>query len=244
MPGPQTTGTTLHLPYIPASARYLAFSITAYTTPPYSLQLSAETAFHTIHPGVGGTIYTIYTAHALDQSYIPGNDPQRSTKLERNLHAHSVQYTQKHTSTWRAIALPIVILVPWGRVLAETHQTHASFPLALCNGCHGLISKENEKASSKGLTETVAPFGDQRALRPKLDTASPGGSQKEPLRANGDCVIVYYVDEITLYTIPLVNRDRPAVVYQGSFRGGGAGRAAVESRRRKSGRPGAWRTTL
>eukprot|EP00983_Pelagomonas_calceolata_P053859 1143457-Pelagomonas_calceolata.AAC.1 len=85
---------------------------------------------HTILLGVGGTIYT---AHTLDPFKQLGIDPQRSTKLARKLHAHSVQYAQN---------LPLqdvqlntkkisMSLVPWGRVLPGTHQTHTSFPLTL-----------------------------------------------------------------------------------------------------------------
>eukprot|EP00983_Pelagomonas_calceolata_P019422 610584-Pelagomonas_calceolata.AAC.2 len=49
--------------------------------------------------GVGGTIYT---AHTLDQLRNLDIDPQRSTKLARKLHAHSVQYAHRLTSTRRA----------------------------------------------------------------------------------------------------------------------------------------------
>ena len=57
----------------------------------------------TIHPillGVGGSIYT---EHTLKQFKQLGLDHQRATKLARQLHAHSVQYTYKLVSARRAI---------------------------------------------------------------------------------------------------------------------------------------------
>jgi len=57
----------------------------------------------TIHPillGVGGAIYT---AHTSDQFRKLGIDSQRSETLGKKLHAHSVQYAHKLTSTRRAI---------------------------------------------------------------------------------------------------------------------------------------------
>eukprot|EP00983_Pelagomonas_calceolata_P067261 1149414-Pelagomonas_calceolata.AAC.1 len=92
----------------------------------------AEITLHTILLGVCGTICT---AHTLDQLKKLGIDPQRSTKLARKLHAHSVQYAQKLTPTRRAIEIKKTLditLVPLGRMLPETHQTHTSFPLILC----------------------------------------------------------------------------------------------------------------
>eukprot|EP00983_Pelagomonas_calceolata_P044101 1139159-Pelagomonas_calceolata.AAC.1 len=54
----------------------------------YQQLQGAEITLHTILLGVGETIYT---AHTLNQLKKLGIDPQRSTKLARKLHAHSVQ---------------------------------------------------------------------------------------------------------------------------------------------------------
>ena len=57
----------------------------------------------TIHPillGVGGAIYTAHTLELFRKLRI---DTQRSETLGKKLHAHSVQYAHKLTSTRRAI---------------------------------------------------------------------------------------------------------------------------------------------
>eukprot|EP00983_Pelagomonas_calceolata_P074056 1152384-Pelagomonas_calceolata.AAC.3 len=63
---------------------------------------SAEITLHTILLGVGGTIYTAHTPDRLIQL---GIYLQRSTKLARKLHAHSVQYAHELTSTRRAVEI-------------------------------------------------------------------------------------------------------------------------------------------
>eukprot|EP00983_Pelagomonas_calceolata_P130379 1161679-Pelagomonas_calceolata.AAC.2 len=87
-------------------------------------------SLHTILLGVGGTIYT---AHTLDQFKKLGIDPQRSTKLARKLHAHSVQYAQNLTSTRRAIQTKNTNHNSGALVLhaSRNPQTHTSFPLTL-----------------------------------------------------------------------------------------------------------------
>jgi ribonuclease HI len=60
----------------------------------------AEIIIHPILLGVGGAIYN---AHTLDQFRKLGIDSQRSEALAKKLHAHSVQYAHKLTSTRRAI---------------------------------------------------------------------------------------------------------------------------------------------
>jgi len=60
----------------------------------------AEINIHPILLGVGGTIYT---AHTLDQFKKLGIDSQRSETFAKKLHAHSVQFAHKLTSTRRAI---------------------------------------------------------------------------------------------------------------------------------------------
>eukprot|EP00983_Pelagomonas_calceolata_P132120 1161837-Pelagomonas_calceolata.AAC.12 len=54
-----------------------------------------------------GCRWTISTVHTLDQFHQLGIDPQRSTKLARKLHPHSVQCAQKLTSTRRADGIEI-----------------------------------------------------------------------------------------------------------------------------------------
>eukprot|EP00983_Pelagomonas_calceolata_P021678 679097-Pelagomonas_calceolata.AAC.3 len=51
-------------------------------------------------PAVGGTIYT---TRKLDHFTKLGIDSQRSIKLARKLHAHSVQHAHRHTSIRHAI---------------------------------------------------------------------------------------------------------------------------------------------
>ena len=60
----------------------------------------AKITLHTILLGVGGTIYI---PHTLDQLIQLGLDTQRATKLANKLHAHSVCYAYKLTSTRRAL---------------------------------------------------------------------------------------------------------------------------------------------
>jgi len=64
----------------------------------------AEITLHTswFLLGVG---VTIYTAHTLDKVKQLGINPQRSAKLARKLHAHSVQYAYKLTSTRHTIEI-------------------------------------------------------------------------------------------------------------------------------------------
>eukprot|EP00983_Pelagomonas_calceolata_P088186 1157139-Pelagomonas_calceolata.AAC.3 len=57
----------------------------------------------TIHPILLGVGRTVYTAHTLEQFKKLGIDSQRSGTLARKLHAHSVQFAHKLTSTRRAI---------------------------------------------------------------------------------------------------------------------------------------------
>jgi len=61
---------------------------------------AAKVTLHTILLGVGGTIYIPHTLEPLKQL---GLDSQRSTKLALKLHAHSVRYAYKLTSTRRAL---------------------------------------------------------------------------------------------------------------------------------------------
>eukprot|EP00983_Pelagomonas_calceolata_P026937 846217-Pelagomonas_calceolata.AAC.1 len=60
----------------------------------------AEITIHPILLGVGGTIYTV---HTLDQFKQLGIDSQKSETLARKLHARSLQFAHKLTSTRRAI---------------------------------------------------------------------------------------------------------------------------------------------
>eukprot|EP00983_Pelagomonas_calceolata_P042948 1138714-Pelagomonas_calceolata.AAC.3 len=61
----------------------------------------AEITIHPILLGVGGTIYN---AHTHDHFEKLGIDSQRSETLARKLHAHSVRFAHKLTSTRRVIA--------------------------------------------------------------------------------------------------------------------------------------------
>ena len=64
-----------------------------------SLQ-GARITLHSILLGVGGTIYT---SHTIDHFSQLGLDSQRATKLANKLHAHSVSYAYKLSSTRRAL---------------------------------------------------------------------------------------------------------------------------------------------
>eukprot|EP00983_Pelagomonas_calceolata_P080047 1154968-Pelagomonas_calceolata.AAC.2 len=60
---------------------------------------SAEITLHIILLGVGGPSYTAHTPYYFRKI----EDPQKCTTLAPKLHAHSVQYAHKLTSTRRAI---------------------------------------------------------------------------------------------------------------------------------------------
>ena len=55
---------------------------------------------HTILLGVGGSIYTSYTLNHLKEL---GLDPQRAHTTALKLHAHSILYAHKLTTTRRAL---------------------------------------------------------------------------------------------------------------------------------------------
>eukprot|EP00983_Pelagomonas_calceolata_P063968 1147922-Pelagomonas_calceolata.AAC.2 len=61
---------------------------------------SAQVTLHTILLGVGGVIYIPHTLEPLKEL---GLDTHKVTKLALKLHAHSVQYAYKLTSTGRAL---------------------------------------------------------------------------------------------------------------------------------------------
>ncbi|KAF5827651.1 hypothetical protein DUNSADRAFT_315 [Dunaliella salina] len=81
----------------------------------------AKITLHSILLDVDGTIYT---APTIDKFKKLGIDYQRPTKLAGQLHAYSVQFAHKLTSTRRAIEVmhKKPSLVPWSRELTETHQ--------------------------------------------------------------------------------------------------------------------------
>ena len=63
-------------------------------------QAAANVSLHTILLGVGGTIYR---PHSMEPLKTLGLDPHKAAKLAIKLHAHSVQYAYKLTSTRRAL---------------------------------------------------------------------------------------------------------------------------------------------
>jgi len=63
-------------------------------------QAAANVSLHTIHLGVGGTIYSPFSLEPLKHL---GLDPQKVFKLAAKLHAHSVQYAYKLLSARRAL---------------------------------------------------------------------------------------------------------------------------------------------
>jgi hypothetical protein len=61
-----------------------------------------KVTLHTILLGVGGSIYTSNTLHHLKEL---GLDSQRAHKTALELHAHSVHYAHKLTTTRRALEI-------------------------------------------------------------------------------------------------------------------------------------------